>query len=172
MHDIDIFVDIEFNHEGIFLFGAYCPQYRHIRLQLYEKTLTIRRLTNFISQCRRPNRETLVFCHGPDFGHIENKFKIDFKNQYTCINSITAYRYFTRYKYFSLAHLASKIGLGWKDPGVQQKISALWRSNDAQKRQRVLDYNWDDCKNLGGIIKELRQRGVTTRELKDYAKLS
>lgn len=168
MHDVDIFIDTEFNHEGIFLLGAYCPSYQKTPFQLYEKTLTSRRLANFISQCSRPNKETLIFCHGPDFGLIENNLIDNFKRKYQCINSITAYRRFTRYKSFSLAHLSKKLALGWRDPGVQQNISAFWRSNDAKKRQRVLDYNWDDCKNLGEIIKHLRQRGVTTREFIEH----
>lgn len=166
----DIFVDIEFTQRQIFLLSAHCLGVTddNNRFQLHGRNLNVENFLNFINRCDERRGKTLLFCHGPDFGHIENHFNIDLRNHIPCINVITAFRTFTRFQNVPLGHLAQSLNLGeWRDPIPPGQVGALWRTQTHENRQTVLDYNWDDCVILGNAVNHLRRERVprvTTEE--------
>ncbi len=167
----DIFVDIEFTQRKIFLLGAHCPGVtdENNRFQLHGRQLTIQDFIAFVNNCTQRRGQTLLFCHGPDFGHIQNQFNINLKGQMPCINVITAFNVFTRFQNFSLGHLDHQLNLGgWRDPIEAGQVGVLWRTRTAANRERVLNYNWDDCVILGNAVNHLRSARVPPVTTNDF----
>ncbi len=166
----DVFIDCEWVEDDyLTILGAY--SYGQDRFQLYDETLTKRRFSRFLNICsERSKGATFLFCHGPDIGKIEKHFDLDLKQNYYCINTITAFKRFTRFQNVSLRHLEQYFNLPRKYALSNADINRLWKSGDWNKRRIVLDYNWEDCINLWRLIKILMgEYGVTRGDLKNIA---
>ena len=62
----------------------------------------------------------------------------------------------------SLKNIAEAIGFAWKEPGSNGLDSIIWRhawerNRDSMTKQRLLDYNLDDCDALRRVTKFLRE---------------
>jgi uncharacterized protein len=69
---------------------------------------------------------------------------------------------------FSIKTLATAIGFKWRDTEPSGAASIEWyhrwvESHDAVIRQRILDYNEDDCAAMGALLDELRTLRVDSR---------
>lgn len=164
-----VFIDCEWvSSEDIIILGAYCP--RQLRFQLYDERITWGRFIRFLNKCSKGEPEnTYLFSHGGvDIGLIESHFDVDLRGKYHCINTCTAFKRFARFKTASLYHLEEYFGLKRIHYLNHYEIDALWNSGLRDKRQRVLDYNWEDCMNLWRLVNILRSDyGVTNRDFKN-----
>ena len=123
----DVYIDCEWiGGDYLTILGVYSPGQR--RFQLFGKALTRRRLSRFLNLCCERNRSqyTLLFCHGPDLGRIKKEFNLDLKEDYYCINTITAFRMFTNFRDVSLGHLERYFGLSRKYAPSTSEMSKLW----------------------------------------------
>lgn len=164
-----IFIDCEWIDPGkIIVLGAYCP--RKPRFQLYDDTLSWGRFIRFLNKSsKRESENTYLFSHGGvDIGVIESYFNVDLRKIYQCINTCTAFKRFARFKSASLYHLEEYFKLNRTHYLNHYEIKALWNSGLRDKRQRVLDYNWEDCMNLWRLVNILRNEyGVNDKDLKN-----
>ena len=114
--------------------------------------------------------DLFLFCHGPDIGKIENFFDINLKNRYYCVNTIKAFKRFTRFQCARLKHLESYFAIPRKYDLYYKEINILWNSGKKYKKKIVLDYNKDDCINLWRMVRLLiRDYGVTRSDLRSIA---
>jgi len=93
----DVFIDCEWiQGEYLTILGAY--SFGQGRFQLYDETLTRNRFSRFLNSCynRSGSRYTFLFCHGPDIGRVMEYFDLRLKQDYYCINTVTAFNTFTR----------------------------------------------------------------------------
>jgi len=160
----DVFIDCEWiQGEDLTILGAYSPG--QSRFQLYDKMLTRNRFSRFLNRCcnRSGSRYTFLFCHGPDIGKIKKKFKLRLKQDYYCINTVTAFNTFTQFRDASLGHLEQYFGLPRKYALSSYEISKFWRSNSWKKRRIVLEYNLADCVNLWRLVNLLNDEYNVTR---------
>ena len=167
----DVFIDCEWtNGDYITVLGAY--SFGQDRFQLFDTKLTRNRFSRFINCCneRNPSHYVFLFCHGPDVGKIMNYFNLKLKQNYYCINTVTAFNRFTRFKEKSLGYLEQKFGLTRTHALSSSEISTLWNSDNPSERQIVLDYNWDDCLNLWRLVNILKTHyGVTRSDFKQIS---
>jgi hypothetical protein len=165
----ELFVDCENTRsEYIVLIGVH--SYGHERLQLHSGTLTREKFMKYLNIVKRQDDDLLLFCHGPDIGRIERFFEMDLKTTFHCINTVTAFKNFTRYQHCSQKYLEECFGLPRVHHLSAYEIDRLWNSGNKKHRQIVLDYNWEDCVNLRklvGILK--RDYGVTRNDFKSAA---
>ena len=160
----DIFIDCEWIQGGyLTILGAYSPG--QSRFQLYDRTLTRNRLCRFLNRCcnRSGSRYTFLFCHGPDMGRIIKYFNLRLKEDYYCINTVTAFNTFTQFRDVSLGHLEQYFGLPRKYALSSSEISNSWKSNSWWGRRIVLEYNWEDCVNLWRLVNVLKDEYNVTR---------
>ena len=167
----DVFIDCEWiGGDYLTILGAY--SLGQSRFQLFGKTLTRRRLSRFLNLCcgRNRSRDILLFCHGPDLGRIRREFDLELKEEYYCINTITAFRRFTNFRDVSLGHLERYFGLSRKYAPSTSEMNAMWNSRKRKDRQVVLNYNWEDCINLWHLVNVLkRDYGLTRGGFKQVA---
>ena len=167
----DVFIDCEWiGSDYLTILGAYSPG--QSRFQLYGKKLTRIRLSRFLNRCcdRNASRYTLLFCHGPDVGRIREMFNLRLKEDYYCINTITAFREFTNFGDRTLGHLEQYFRLPRKYALSSYEMSGLWNSKKRKHRKIVLDYNWDDCVNLWRLVNILKgEYGVTRHDFKQIS---
>jgi len=167
----DIFIDCEWvQGDYLTILGAYSPG--QDRFQLYGKKLTRNRFSRFLNRSsnRNPSRYTFLFCHGPDIGRIKRKFNLRLKQDWYCINTVTAFNDFTRFRARDLGHLERYFGLPRKYALSSYEISNLWSSNNRRNRKIVLEYNWEDCMNLWRLVNILKtEYNVTRSDFKDIA---
>lgn len=167
----DVFIDCEWIlREYLTILGAYSPG--QSRFQLYDKTLTRNKFSRFLNRCRNRSgsRYTLLFCHGPDMGRIKKKFNLRLKQDYYCINTVTAFNTFTQFRDASLGHLEQYFGLPRKYALTSSEMSNLWKSNSWKDRRIVLEYNWEDCVNLWRLVNVLKKEYNVTRS--DFKKIA
>ena len=160
----DIFIDCEWiEGEYLTILGAYSPG--QSRFQLYGKTLTRNRFSRFLNRCcnRSDSRYTFLFCHGPDVGRVMKYFNLKLKQDYYCINTVTAFNAFTQFRDVSLGHLEQYFGLPRKYALSSSEIRALWKSNSRWAHRTVLEYNWEDCLNLWRLVNILKNEYDVTR---------
>jgi len=145
------------------ILGAYSPGQE--RFQLYGKKLTRNRFSRFLSLCRNrgSSRYTLLFCHGPDVGKIQNVLGLELKEYLYCINTLTAFRKFTTFRDVSLGHLERYFGIPRKYALSSDEMRKLWSSYWLRDRKIVLDYNWEDCMNLWHLVNILKSEYDVTR---------
>lgn len=160
----DVFIDCEWvGGDYLTILGAYSLGQK--RFQLYGRTLTRNRLSRFLNLCskRGSSRYTFLFCHGPDVGKVINQFNLKLKEYYFCINTQTAFRSFTQFGDVSLGHLEQYFGLPRKYALTSYQMSRLWNSRSVKARRIVLEYNWEDCKNLWRLVSILKNEYDVTR---------
>ena len=95
---------------------------------------------------------------------------INLKNRYYCVNTIKAFKIFTRFQCARLKHLESYFTIPRKYDLYYKEINILWNSGKKYKKKIVLDYNKDDCINLWRMVRLLiRDYGVTRSDLRSIA---
>lgn len=160
----DVFVDCEWiGGAYLTILGAYSPG--QSRFQLYGRSLTRNRFSRFLNRCsdRSRYRYTLLFCHGPDIGRVMNEFGVTLKQDYYCVNTITAFNTFTQFRDKGLKHLEQYFGLPREYVLSFSEIGKLWTSNRPWNRRVVLEYNWEDCVNLWRLVNILKSDYEVTR---------
>lgn len=162
----DVYLDCEWiQGDYLTILGAYSPG--QDRFQLYGEKLTPNRLSRFLNRCsdRNISRYTLLFCHGPDIGRIVKQFDLKLKEDYYCINTITAFKTYTSFRDLSLGHLEQYFGIPRKYALSSSEMIDFW--NNRLKRRIVLAYNWEDCMNLWRLVNILKSEyGVTRSDFK------
>lgn len=164
----DIFIDCEWIPcDKVTILGAYSPG--RDRTQLYGDMLTRNRFSRFLNQCcsRTGSADTLLFCHGPDIKRIEDEFEVNLKENYCCVNTIKAFKEFSGAYYTRLDHLEKRFGLHRTHRLTCNDVWRLWQSRSLEARKKVLEYNWEDCRNLWRLVNILKDKyGVTRSDFK------
>lgn len=164
---VDFFIDCEWVWgDDLTILGIYC--YGYERFQLFDRTLTKRGFLQFMRNCSNAGNvnDAWIFVHGPDVGKIESYFDLDLRGRFNCVNTITAFRKFTRLRTVALSHLERHFSLPRKHCLSVYEINKKWNSGDWNERREVLEYNWEDCKNLWRLVRILlRDRGVRRSDL-------
>lgn len=159
----NLYIDAEwFPNQQIFLIG-YAREDAQVQ-QLYSRSLTSKRFLKVLNETKGH-----IYFYGPDIALCENHFEIDIRNYFDCINLLRITRTcMPNAKSWKLAHMEKVFRLPRNVAKYKKSIFQIYDDwNDPRYRQRVLQYNADDVKNLVLIKQKLFQRYDISKQYLD-----
>ncbi len=159
----NLFIDAEwFPNQELFLVG-YSREDANVK-QLYSRSLTTRNFKRILDDTKGH-----IYFYGPDIALCENHFGMDIRNNYDCINMLRITRAcMPGAKSWKLAHMEKVFGCKRNVAKYKKSIFQIYDDwNDKKYRERVLQYNADDVRNLVIIKQRLFKRYSISREYLD-----
>ena len=156
----NLYIDAEwFPNQEIFLIG-YARDNAAVG-QLYSRSLTGRAFKKLLNDTTGH-----VYFYGPDIALCENHFEMEIRNKHECINLLRITRAcMPGAKSWKLAHMEKIFGLKRNVAKYKKSIFQIYDDwNDRKYRQRVLQYNEDDVRNLVLVKQRLFQRYDISKE--------
>lgn len=140
----NLYLDAEwFPNQQIFLIG-WAREDAKVQ-QFYARSLTEKNVLKMLNDTTGH-----IFFYGPDIALMENHFEVDIRNYFECVNLLRITRAFMpNAKSWKLAHMEKVFHLPRNVAKYKKSIFQIYDDwNDKKYRQRVLQYNEDDVRNL------------------------
>ncbi len=163
----NLYIDAEwFPNQKLFLIG-YAREDGDVK-QLYSNSLTSKRFLDVLHRTKGH-----IYFYGPDISLCEKHFEIDIRNRFHCVNLLRITRTCMPYaKSWRLEHLEKVFRLERGVAKYKKSIFQIYDDwNDKKYRQRVLQYNQDDVRNLVAIKQIMFRRYNITRSYLDEIRL-
>jgi uncharacterized protein YprB with RNaseH-like and TPR domain len=150
----NLYIDAEwFPNQQVFLLGY--ARDAGQPAQLYGRSLTRTKTLNILNETNG-----YIFFYGPDIALLENHFGVDIRNNYKCVNLLRITRTFMPHaKSWRLAHIEKVFHIMRSVNKYKKSIFQIYSDwNDPKYRNRVLEYNRDDVRNLVLVKQRLFKR--------------
>lgn len=159
-----IFLDLEWRSDGVPFIVGYAYNLRDFG-QLLEGDITPSAVSALFSGVSH------VYVYGPDVAVLEKFYDLNLRQNYVCINLLTAAKAVFRFPNYRLSTVEKALGLSRK-ADYKERIFQLYSDfGNAKNRAEALQYNLDDVLSLVRL-KRLLQTHVGVRQLTAYQMLT
>lgn len=162
----NIFIDCEWNprnHAKLFLIGySYNLSSFKTLIETQINAYNLKRILKPVTGH--------IFVYGPDIGFMEKHLGIDIRNNYSCVNLLTAVKNeIPGLPCYKLYKIEQYLKIRRNSMSYKYDIFRIlkdWKTITGRKK--VIAYNKEDVINLVRVFYHLRRKGLTKRKLLKY----